>query len=418
MTRCVVVGSGAREHALAHTLAADNEVVVSPGSPGIAAHGINCVATDPTELSGDLFVVGPEQPLVAGLADRLRAQGKTVVGPGAAGARLEGSKAYMKEFLASAGVPSARYGAFDNELDALEYLSTLRPPYVVKTDGLAAGKGVLVTNDVDEAARDLRAKLSGRAFGDAGRTVVLEEGLAGEECSLHVLCDGDTLHALVAAQDFKRVGENDRGANTGGMGAYAPMTTMSPSRVDEVMARVVAPTLAELSRRSIDYRGVLYAGLMVSPHDVNLLEYNVRFGDPETQVIAPLYGAGLFDLLWRTGRGELAGATTQARGAAVTVVLAAEGYPANPRLGDRIDGLAADGQLAAPAPGVTVFHGATARARDGGFVTAGGRVLALTAVGEDVADARRRAYDAVGLVNFDGRVVRGDVARAAVEGDS
>lgn len=410
MKRCVVVGSGAREHALAHALSARAEVVVTPGNPGIAAHGITCVSTPATELDADLFVIGPEQPLVDGLADQLRAQGKVVVGPGRDGALLEGSKSFMKEFLAAAGVPTAAYGTFHDESAALAYLETMRPPYVIKTDGLAAGKGVLVTGDLEAARRDVRDKLSGSAFGAAGTTVVIEEGLAGFECSLHVLCDGVRALALVTAQDFKRVGDGDCGANTGGMGAYAPMA-LSQTQIDEVMASIVAPTLDELARRSIEYRGVLYAGLMIGPEGAKLLEYNVRFGDPETEVIAPLYGDRLFELLTRVGEGRLGDADATVEHCAVTVVLAAHGYPQGPRGGDVIDGLGADGQLVEPREGVTVFHAGTARREDGRFVTAGGRVLAITALAESIEEARRRAYEAAALVNFEGRVMRSDIAR-------
>ncbi|MGA7834347.1 MAG: phosphoribosylamine--glycine ligase, partial [Acidimicrobiales bacterium] len=307
MNRCVVVGSGAREHALAYALARRAEVVVTPGNAGIAAHGITCVTTRATDLEADLFVIGPEAPLVAGLADELRRQGKTVVGPGARGAALEGSKAYMKEFLAAAGVPTAAYGAFRDEAPALSFLDTMTAPYVIKTDGLAAGKGVLVTSDLEEARRDVREKLSGAAFGEAGTTIIIEEGLTGEECSLHVLCDGTDVVALAPAQDFKRVGDGDEGANTGGMGAYAPMGAMSPAQIDEIMERIIAPTVVELRRREIDFRGVLYAGVMLTERGPLLLEYNVRFGDPETEVLVPLYGE-LFELLLRTAEGRLSGA--------------------------------------------------------------------------------------------------------------
>jgi len=413
VSRCVVVGSGAREHALAWGLAKSCDVVVTPGNPGIAAHGITCVQTPATELDADLFVIGPEQPLVEGLADRLRAQGKRVVGPGAEGARLEGSKAYMKDFLASAGVPTAQYGTFRDEAAALAFLATMTPPYVVKTDGLAAGKGVLVTHDFDEAARDVQDKLSGSSFGDAGTTVIIEEGLDGRECSLIVLCDGRDVVDMVPAQDFKRVGDGDQGANTGGMGAYAPMGTMTPEQVAVVMRDIVAPTVVELRRRDIDFRGVLYAGVMLSSTGPKLLEYNVRFGDPETEVLVPLYGDQLFDLLVRVADGELAGARVSPSGAAVTVVLAAAGYPHDPRRGDVISGLGADGQLADSREGVTVFHAGTARDDQGAFVTAGGRVLAVTGVGASIAEARQRAYEGATLVTFEGKVMRSDIALGA-----
>lgn len=409
-----MVGAGGREHALAWALSRSAHVMVTPGSAGIAAHGIDCVDQPATRLRADLFVVGPEQPLVEGLADELRAQGKLVVGPGRDGARLEGSKSYMKEFLAAADVPTARYGTFNDEAAAVAYLRTMVAPYVIKTDGLAAGKGVLVTSDFDEARRDVRDKLSGDAFGVAGTTVVIEEGLNGPECSLTVLCDGVHTLALVAAQDFKRVGDGDRGANTGGMGAYAPMAAMSGAQVSSVMASIVEPTVRELHRRGIEYRGVLYAGLMLTSEGPKLLEYNVRFGDPEAEVLAPLYGEGLFELLRNVASGALEGASSPATGSAVTVVLASHGYPASARHGDAIDGLGPDGQLASPIEGVVVFHSGTKRDEQGRFVTAGGRVLAVTGVASNMSEAHRRAYQGASLVTFEGKVTRSDIARAAI----
>ncbi len=412
MSRCVVIGSGAREHALAWAIAKSAHVTVTPGNPGIAAHGIACVETPATELEADLFVIGPDQEVVDGLADDLRAQGKAVVGPGADGARLEGSKAFMKEFLESAGVPSAAFGVFDDEVRAVAYLRTMKPPYVVKTDGLAAGKGVLVTHDLAEAEGDVREKLSGHVFAGAGRTVVIEEALDGPECSLMVLCDGTHVVTLASSQDFKRVGDANRGANTGGMGAYAPMTSMDAPHLEEFMETIVTPTLRELQRRDIDYRGVLYAGIMLTTQGPKLLEYNARFGDPETQVLVPLYGDGLFQLLHDVATGQLDATPPRAVGAAVTVVLAAHGYPASPRRGDLIEGLGVDGQLAEQVDGVTVFHAGTAINDEGQFVTNGGRVVAVTAVGDTVAQARGRAYDAASLITFAGRVMRTDIALA------
>jgi phosphoribosylamine--glycine ligase len=411
--RSVVIGSGAREHALAWALAKSSSVVVTPGNPGIAAHGIACVDTPSTELDAELFVIGPDQPVVDGLADELRAQGKTVFGPGADGARLEGSKAYLKEFLAAANVPSAAYGAFDDETEALAFLATMTPPYVIKTDGLAAGKGVLVTADLDEAIADVRDKLSGRSFGDAGSTVVIEEGLDGPECSIMVLCDGVNSRTLVPSQDFKRLGDGDAGANTGGMGAYAPMTSLSAHDLDAIHEGIVVPTIRELRRRDIDYRGVLYAGIMLTSKGPRILEYNARFGDPETQVLVPLYGDGLYDLLEQVAQGHLVGPPPTAHGAAVTVILASHGYPQSPRKGDVIAGLGDDGQLAQPVEGVTVFHAGTAIDTNRRFVTNGGRVLAVTGVADTVREARRRAYDGAALITFEGRVMRSDIAHSA-----
>jgi phosphoribosylamine--glycine ligase len=419
VSRCVVVGSGAREHALAWALAKSAEVVVTPGNAGIAAHGMTCVVTPATELEADLFVIGPEAPLVAGLADELRAQGKVVVGPGAAGAQLEGSKAFMKDFFTAAGIPTAAYGTFRDEASALEFLSTMTPPYVIKTDGLAAGKGVLVTFDLEEARRDVAEKLSGAAFGDAGTTVIIEEGLIGEECSFHVLCDGRNSIGLAPAQDFKRVGDDDQGANTGGMGAYAPMAQMSDDQILEIMRDIIVPTTDELIRRGIDFRGVLYAGVMLTATGPKLLEYNVRFGDPETEVLVPLLGEGLFDLLRRVGEGNLADASVPWSGAraAVTVVIASEGYPQHPRTGEVIKGLGRDGQLLEGDVNVIVFHAGTTRDDEGNFVTSGGRVLAVTGLGDTLDEARRRAYEGASLITFKGSVRRSDVALAATEGD-
>jgi phosphoribosylamine---glycine ligase len=418
VTRCVVVGSGAREHALAYVLSKSADVVVTPGNDGIAAHGITCVSTPATELEAELFVVGPEAPLVDGLADALRAQGKLVVGPGVVGAQLEGSKSYMKEFLTVADVPTAQYGAFQDEMAATGFLATMKPPYVIKTDGLAAGKGVLVTNDLEEAKRDIAEKLSGTAFGDAGTTVVIEEGLLGEECSLHVLCDGENVVALAPAQDFKRVGDQDQGANTGGMGAYGPMPAMTAEKIDEVMRDIIAPTLKELKTRGIEFRGVLYAGVMLTSEGPKLLEYNVRFGDPETEVLVPLYGAGLYDLLARTATGQLEGVTVEPTGAAVTVVLASEGYPQSPRTGDVIEGLGPDGQLATANDQIVVFHAGTKHDDEGRFVTNGGRVLAVTGLGDTLEEARARAYEGAGLITFKGSVRRSDIALVATQGET
>jgi len=413
VSRVVVVGAGAREHALANALASSAEVVVTPGNAGIAAQGIACVVTPAIDLRADLFVVGPERPLVEGLADQLRTQGKAVVGPGADGARLEGSKAYLKEFLAAAGVPTAAYGVFSDQQSAESYLATMRPPYVVKTDGLAGGKGVLVTDDFDAACRDVAEKLSGAAFGEAGRTVVIEEGLTGAECSFHVLVDGTNYVALAPAKDFKRVGDGDEGVNTGGMGAFAPMFSTSSHEASEIERTVIVPTLAELARRGINYRGVLYAGLMMTDAGPKLLEYNVRFGDPETEVLVPLYGEELFDLLLNTAEGRLDGASASESGAAVTVVLAAEGYPQSPHKGDVISGLGSDGQLATQMESVIVFHAGTLRNEAGEFITRDGRVLAVTGLGSTVDEARRRAYEGAGQINFRGSVRRSDIARGA-----
>jgi len=422
-TTVCVVGSGGREHALAQVLGRSADVVVTPGNPGMAAvtpegHRVTVTPAPPEEVEADLVVVGPELPLVDGLADRLRARGRLVVGPGADGARLEGSKAFMKEVLDEAGVPTARFGAFDRVDDARRFLRTLPGPWVVKTDGLAAGKGVLVATSLEEAEADVAAKLAGGAFGEAGRRVVIEEGLDGPECSLLVLCDGRRVVPLAPAQDFKRAGDGDTGPNTGGMGAYCPMPDIDGALVDELVFGAVEPLVAALRSRGIDYRGVLYAGLMLTPDGPKVLEYNVRFGDPETQAVLPRLADDPVDLLMAVAEGRLSdvcdGRPAFVDDAAVCVVMATPGYPTDPRTGDPIVGLGPDGQLADPVAGVTVFHAGTRRpTADGPFVTAGGRVLGVTALGPTVADARRSAYDAARTIHWDGAVLRHDIAEAA-----
>ncbi|HEX6425701.1 MAG TPA: phosphoribosylamine--glycine ligase [Acidimicrobiales bacterium] len=420
-----VIGSGGREHSLAHVLARTTEVVVTPGNPGIPGS----TATPPGEVDADLYVVGPEAPLVAGLADELRAAGRLVFGPGADGARLEGSKAWMKQVVEAAGVPTARYATFTEVEPAVEFLRSLPGPWAIKTDGLAAGKGVLVTGTLDQAVADVRAKLAGESFGDAGRRVVVEEGMTGPELSLLAVCDGARAVALAPAQDFKRVGDGDAGPNTGGMGAYSPVPGVDDALVDDVTRRFVQPTLDELRRRGIDYRGVLYAGLMLTPGGPRLVEFNVRFGDPEAQVVLPRLTSDLAALLAAAAAGDLTQAPPPSFGgdACVTVVLASEGYPASPRTGDPIEGVAA-----AEATGAIVFCAGVASAGEGradagegarrgdgsgdagpALVTAGGRVLAVTGTGPTVAAARDHAYRAAALISWPGRHHRTDIALEA-----
>lgn len=411
MRTAVVVGSGAREHALAWGLRREGvHVTVTPGNAGMTAGGLECTSASPVDLTADLFVIGPETPLVAGLADTLRRQGKYVFGPGAEGARLEGSKAYLKKFLADANVATASYGAFDDVDEALRFLRSMTPPYVIKTDGLAAGKGVLVTDSLAAAEADVREKLSGSAFGPAGTTVVIEEGLIGEECSLLVVTDGQRAVPLLPARDFKRVGDFDVGPNTGGMGAFAPLE-ITQGTLDAAMTTIVEPTLRELHRRGIDYRGVLYAGLMVTSEGPKLLEYNVRFGDPETEAIVPLVTDGLYDCLMSTAQGQLDQGPLFSSDDCATVVLASRGYPDQPVVGDMIFGLGDDGQLEAPREGVVVFHAGTKRNANNEFVTSGGRVLMVTATGATLAEARYRAYDAARQISFAGMVMRTDIAQ-------
>ncbi len=408
-----LVGSGGREHALALALGRTADVVATPGNPGIAGttpegHTLTSVATPPEEVGADLYVIGPEAPLVDGLADRLRARGKLVFGPGADGAHLEGSKAAMKELLAEAGVPTARFAVCTGVGEAKAFLRTLPGPWVVKTDGLAAGKGVLVTDSLEEADTDVEAKLSGRAFGDAGRQVVIEEGLTGPECSLLVLCDGERLAALAPAQDFKRARDLDQGPNTGGMGAYSPVPFLDGRTVDGLVDRAVAPLVQALRARGVDYRGVLYAGLMLTPEGPKVLEFNVRFGDPECQVVLARLEGDVTALLAEVAGGELRTRPRCSPDAAVCVVLASEGYPEAPRTGDPIEGL----DVAAALPGVEVLHAGTAR-RDGRIVTAGGRVIGITACAPSLAEARGRAYRGVDAIGWPGMHYRSDIAAAA-----
>lgn len=407
------MGSGGREHALARLLARSSDVVVTPGNPGMPAeasgHSISVTPAPPEEIGARLTVIGPEAPLVDGMADRLRARGMAVVGPGADGAQLEGSKAFMKDLLKEAGVATARYGVFDDLAEARRFLAGLPGPFVVKTDGLAAGKGVLVASTRDEAEADVAAKLSGRAFGDAGRRVVIEEGLIGLECTIHALCDGERIVPLAAARDFKRVFDGDRGANTGGMGCYSPPPEVDEALVERVMDEAVAPIVATLRGRGIDYRGVLYAGIMVTNGGPVVLEYNVRFGDPEAQVVLPRLDDDPVDLLMAVAEGRLTGRPRFSADPAVCVVAAAGGYPESPVTGDVIAGLGPDGQLAEPVEGVTVLHAGTSRDQ-AGFRVAGGRVLGLTAVAPSLATARERAYEAASRISWPGMHFRRDIA--------
>ena len=406
--KVVVVGSGGREHALAEVLGRTAEVVVTPGNPGIPGSVATPVADLVADGSVDLVVIGPEQPLVDGLADRLRALGVRVFGPGADGAQVEGSKAYMKELALAAGIPTARFAAFDEVDGALAFLRSLPGPYVVKTDGLAAGKGVLVTDDLAEAEADVRAKLAGQSFGDAGRRVVIEECLTGPEVSVFAVCDGTRTVCLAPAQDFKRVSDGDQGPNTGGMGAWSPLPFAPADLARQVAETFVEPTLAELRARGIDYRGVLYAGLMLTPEGPKLIEYNIRFGDPDSQVVLLRLTSDLAALLIAAADGDLAAVDppTFADDTAVLVVAASEGYPLAPRTGDRIEGLDA----ARGVPGATVLAAGVAADADGALVTAGGRVLNVVGRGTDAAEARRCAYEALAHVRWPGLHHRSDIA--------
>jgi phosphoribosylamine--glycine ligase len=363
----------------------------------------------------DLVVVGADPPLVAGVVDELQARGHLAFGPDKAAARLEGSKKWMKEVLAAAGVPTAAYRAFGaSELDAaLAYLDTMPGPYVVKTDGLAAGKGVIVTGSVAEARDAVRAYLSGEAFGDAGRTCVIEEGLGGPEVSLFVLCDGRDAYPIALAQDHKRAFDGDQGDNTGGMGAYSPLPTSlaGPELVDEMMEKAVRPTLAEMRQRGAEFRGFLYCGLMLDPDKgPQVLEYNVRMGDPEGQVVVPRLASDLYAHCVESSQGRIETKIVLDDVACVGVCLASAGYPPAPdRVGDVIDGVDA----AAARPDVSIFHMGT-KVVDGTLTTNGGRVLTVSATGPDIATARDRAYEAAAEISWPGLHYRHDIAAQAL----
>jgi phosphoribosylamine---glycine ligase len=418
--RIAVVGGGGREHALLATLAQSPDVerlYAVPGNAGTATVAANVPGVGPADAAGlaafaeragvDLTVIGPEQPLVAGVADEFLDRGLPVFGPTAAAARIEGSKAFAKEVMAAAGVPTARAETFTDAAEAVAALGGLGPPWVVKADGLAAGKGVTVTDDPAAATAAIRAALVGGVHGEAGARILLEEYLEGPEASLLAVTDGRTVVPLAPARDHKRVGDGDQGPNTGGMGAYSPLPDLPDELVDELRRTVLEPTVAELARRGIRYQGVLYAGLTLTVDGPRVLEFNCRFGDPEAQAILPRMSSDLADLAWATAEGTLGGRKVAWDSRpCVTVVLAAGGYPGSYRTGLEVDGL----QAAAARPGVQLFHAGTALDAAGRVRTAGGRVLAVTALGDDLADARARAYAAAELVRFDGMHYRRDIA--------
>ena len=398
-----VVGGGGREHALAEVLARHHDVVVTPGNPGIPGS----VATPAEEVEADLYVIGPEAPLVDGLADRLRAEGRLVFGPGADGARLEGSKAWMKEVLVEAGVATAALRDLRRRGAALAFLDTMRPPYVVKTDGLAAGKGVLVTN-VARRGPDGRRRVP---LGRGVRRRRAHGGHRGGPDRPGDLRPRGVRRDRVPWPSLRpRTSSASATATPGRTPAgWAPTRrsrSAGPDLVDEVMRDAVEPTLAALRRRGIDYRGVLYAGLMLTPDGPKVLEYNVRFGDPETQVVVPRLTSDLGELLASAARGHIDSAPAFDDGAAVTVVCAAEGYPRSVRTGDPIRGI----DDAASLEGVSVFCAGVARGAEGGLVTAGGRVLAVTGRAASIAEARALAYRGAGLISWTGRQLRGDIA--------
>jgi phosphoribosylamine---glycine ligase len=411
--RVLILGSGGREHALARALAADPDVTAlhaAPGNPGIGAlaqlHPAD--ASDPGQVAGlaratgaDLVVVGPEAPLVAGVADALRMSGIACFGPSRRAAAIEGSKSYAKQVMLAAGIPTAQARTCTTQAEVAAALEEFGPPYVVKADGLAAGKGVVVTTDLAEAARHARA---------CG-TVVIEEYLDGPEVSLFALCDGAIAVPLLPAQDFKRAQDGDTGPNTGGMGAYVPLPWAPAGLAGEVRDSVLQPAVDELRRRGTPYRGLLYAGLSLTKAGPRVVEFNARFGDPETQVVLDRLATPLAGLLAAAASGSLAGAPALewASGAAVTVVIAAEHYPAQPARGDRITGLEAAQRTAH----TYLLHAGTATDGAGHLVTAGGRVLNVVGTGPDLAAARAAAYQAAGKIELRGGWYRADIAAQA-----
>lgn len=422
--KVLVLGSGGREHAICRGLSLSPEVeklYCSPGNPGIAqiAECVSLPAGDNEAVADfaasnkiDLLVVGPELPLCQGVADAVRARGIAVFGPSKAGAQLEGSKDFSKKFMVKYGIPTAAYASFSDCESALKYVASEYAAgrgVVVKADGLAAGKGVVVAANQGEAEEAVRSCFSG-AFGAAGSLVVLEELLEGEEASILALTDGKTIVPLVSSQDHKRLLDHDKGPNTGGMGAYSPAPVVTDALMDEVMEKVLKRFLTGIQAEKLEYKGIIYAGIMVTKAGPKVLEFNVRFGDPETEAVLPRLKSSLFDVLYKTANGKLAQADMKwSKSPCVGVVMASAGYPGALKKGFPIEGIAE-----AEAAGCVVFHAGTA-VKDGRIVNSGGRVLVVSAEGDTVADAVKKAYAGVKKIRWEGVQYRSDIAWRAIE---
>jgi phosphoribosylamine--glycine ligase len=418
--RVLIVGGGAREHALAWQLAQDEgvEVIGAPGNAGIAAIG-RIVDVDPTDAAqvvalaekerADLVVVGPEAPLVAGVVDALRAHGIDAFGPDREAAQLEGSKIFSKEFMARHDIPTAGFAVFDDADAATAYIEEANRPLVVKADGLAAGKGVIVAKDSAEAIAGVDRIMRERAFGAAGDRVLIEECLIGQEVSYHVVSDGSRFIALAPAQDHKRAFDGDQGPNTGGMGAYSPPPVVTAEVERKILERVIEPTLRGMTTEGRPFRGALFVGLMIVDGEPMVLEYNTRFGDPECQTLMMRWKGSILPLIQGSARGDFAGLAPEWEApASLCVVLASGGYPGRYEKGKPIHGL----DEAAALPQVTVFHAGTALDGDQ-VVTSGGRVLSVTAIGQTIDEAAERAYAAVDRIEFEGKQVRRDIGHRA-----
>lgn len=423
--KILIVGSGGREHALGWKLKQSplvTEIMSTPGNPGLAALGRTFAlkveqAAEIAALAAreqvDLVVIGPESAAAAGLADQLQTLGIPCFGPSKAAAELEASKAFMKEFSVRHGVPTAEYKVFDDAIRAKAYLGDREPPFVIKADGLAAGKGVVIAETRAAADEAINEILFLRKFGTAGQRIVIEDFLPGEEASFFALCDGETAIPLIAAQDHKRAYDGDKGPNTGGMGAYSPAPIFTDAMRDLTMERIIEPTLRGMKKEGRPFVGVLFAGLMISTDGPKLIEFNVRFGDPECQTLMRRMKSDLAPILLAAAKGELASAAPIEWDArpSVTVVYAAQGYPDEPLTGSIIRGLAQADQV----DGVVVFHAGTREDEEGNLRAAGGRVLNVTAIGDDLRQAVTRAYDAVSRIDWPGGFCRRDIAWRALD---